>query len=1002
MIKSRLTKALAVFMVLLMLFGTIIPATLFVYGADEAETEDGAKTAGGEDEGEKLYGYTRTISQLKQLIEASAYKRYDARYESVSKGGSIITINAAEYDAEGTTAAVEVKNNFEGSTGSSLYMAERGLTTWKFNVPETGRYAMRITYFPVKGTNTTIERMLFIDGYLPFSEARYFYFPRVWGYILDEENNFDIDMNGNDIRPVRQEKPEWQTYYLRDWLGYTIDPFEFYLTEGEHTISFDAAREPMVISKIEFYPYIEEAPYEEVLAGWTAQGLAPVTGFEPIKIQAEKPTSISIQNMFPGNDRTSALSEPQDPAVIKYNILDYGTVGQWVRYEVEVPKDGLYEIDVRFRQNALIGLFSSRRVRINGEVQFREASYCRFIFGTAFQSGPLNDGENNFMFHLKEGKNIVEFEVVLGEMTHHVYEIEQVIEDLREAYNSMLMITGAAPDANRDYNFANIVPDAIETLALSAKKIFEVADAIVEITGEKGDQVASLETYAILFQTMARDEYEIAPNFTNFKNYIVKLSDWLYAALGQPLKMDYFTIQEPESKPPKAVANFFEAAWFEIRAFVMSFFMDYTTIGFRVAEGTVYDDNITMWASADRETMLIQRRIIDTYFTPEYNIGLTIKVISAGLTEAIIAGIGPDVAGMSSVDTITWGLRTAVEPLNDFEGFDEVISWFPDAATVPLTLYGTTYGIPEAMSFNMVFYRLDVLAELGLDIPKTWTDLFNMMPVIQNKRLQIGMPVSLPGTNIFLYQSGVELYADNGMRVNLDSNEALSAFESLTSFFTKYSCPVEWEISRFRSGEIPVIVMDGVGTYNALMGFSELRGLWEMAPLLGTLDENGNINNTSVTTVNSLIIPRGANNPESSWKYLKWRASEEIQKRLVAETIAVSAPTTKVGTANLNALLDQPWTTFELEAVKTQINALSAIPEYPGGYIVGVYVSNAFLAVNNSKVDSSEAMLDRILDINKEISRKRREFKMDAYEISYQGSYKDQQDKLAAESSAKE
>ncbi len=999
MMKSKLTKALAVFLVLAMLSGTFISASLFVYGAEEStEAEEETKTTDEESGAEKLYGYNRTISQVKLLIDAVSYKKYDEKYSSVPKGSSSIIINAADYNKEKTTAAVEVKNNYEGSTGSSLYMAETGTTAWDFTVPSTGRYAMRITYYQPKGTNTTIERMLYVDGYLPFIEARYFYFPRVWKYVLDEENGFDIDMNGNDIRPVREEDPKWETYYLRDWLGYTIDPFEFYLTEGVHTISFESAREPIAISKIEFYPYLEEAPYEEVLAGWLSQGIQPVTDIDPIKVQAEKPVNISIQNMFPANDRTSALTEPQDPAVIKYNILDYGTVGQWVRYEVEVPKDGLYEIDARFRQNALIGMFSSRRIRINGEIQFREASYCRFIFGTPFQSAPLNDGKTNFMFHLKEGVNVIEFEVVLGEMTEYVYEIEQVIDNLRLAYNTILMITGASPDASRDYSFERIVPEAIETLAISAKTIFDIADAIVEVTGEKGDQIAALETYAILFKTMAEDEYEIAPNFTNFKNYIVKLSDWLYAALGQPLKMDYFTVQAPESKPPKAVANFFEAAWFEIKAFVMSFFMDYTTIGFRTASDVEYDDTITMWAVADRETMLIQRRIIDTYFTPEYNIGLTIKVISAGLTEAIIAGIGPDIAGMSSVDTITWGLRTAVEPLNNFEGFDEVMSWFPPAATVPLTLYGTTYGIPEGMGFNMVFYRLDVLAELGLDIPKTWQDLYDIMPVIQNKHLQIGMPVALGGTNIFLYQSGVTLYADDGMRVNLDSNEALSAFESLTNFFTKYSCPVEWEISRFRSGEIPIIIGDCVSMYNTLMGFAELRGLWEMAPLLGKRQDDGTINNTSITTVSSIIIPRGANNPESSWKYIKWRASEETQKRFVAETIAVSAPTTKVNTANLNALLNQPWTTYEYEAVSTQINALDAIPEYPGGYIIGVYVNNAFLEVNNSKTDPSESMLDRILDMNKEISRKRKEFNMKAYDVTYQGSYKDQAEDTSSDS----
>lgn len=996
--KSKLTKMLAVFLVTAILFGSFSALTVFVSAADPAEEE----TEESAEENSSMFGYTRTIGELRALMEATSYAKYSEKYADVPDGPESIVIDPAQYNAEETDAAVEIYKNFEGRTGDSLYMADQGKTTWTFTVPETGRYAMRIDYYPVVGTNTTIERMLYIDGRLPFAEARYFYFPRVWEYILSEENGFDIDINGNDIRPVRQEKPSWQNYYLRDWLGYTIDPFEFYLTAGEHTITFEAAREPIVLGSIEFYPYIEEAPYEEVLAGWQAAGYQAVTDAEPIKIQAEKPTEISIQNMFPANDRTSALSEPQDPKVIKYNIMDYGTVGQYIRYNVDVPKAGLYQIDVRFRQNALIGMFTSRRVRINGEVPFREASYCRFIFDTAFQSGPLNDGKTDFLFYLEEGTNVIEFEVVLGEMTHFVYQIEQMIDELNEAYQKILMITGPSPDAYRDYGFERIVPDAVETLARSARDLYRISDEIVAITGELGDQVAALEMYALLFKTMAEDEYEIAPNFTNFKNYTVNLSNWLYAALAQPLKIDYFTVQSPETKPPKAVANFFEAAWFEMKAFVSSFFMDYVTIGFRTAGDVAYEDTLTMWATSDRETSLILRRIIDSYFTPETNVSVTIKVIAAGLTEAIIAGIGPDISFMSSVDTITWGLRTAVEKLNEFEGYEEVQSWFTPAALTPLTLYGDTYGLPTNMAFNMAFYRLDVLAELGLDIPKTWNDLYDMLPVIQNKHLQIGMPVTaaaagttnnvgtLAGVNIFLYQNGTTLYADDGMRVNLDSNEALSAFESLTGFFTKYSCPVVWDVSRFRTGEIPLILGDGITMYNQLMGFPELRGLWEMAPLLGTPQEDGTIDCTSVTTVSSIIIPRGAANPETSWKYLKWYVSEETQKRLINETIAVSAPTTKVNTANVGALLDQPWTSFEYEAITTQVDQLEAIPEYPGGYIVGVYVNNAFLDVYNNHADPSSAMLDRILDINKEISRKRVEFEMEAYDISYAGSYKDQ------------
>ena len=186
-----------------------------------------------------------------------------------------------------------------------------------------------------------------------------------------------------------------------------------------------------------------------------------------------------------------------------------------------------------------------------------------------------------------------------------------------------------------------------------------MVDELVEITGEKGDQVNTLETAALLFKQMSQDEYKIAGNFTAFKNYIVMLSNWMYTALSQPLKLDCFEILGTEGDAPQNVATFNEAAWFEVKAFVMSFFMDYTTIGFkREEENEEYDDYITMWANSDRETMLITRRIIDSSFTPQYNIGVTIKVITAGIEQAVLAGIGPDVyPDMATTNVITWGLR---------------------------------------------------------------------------------------------------------------------------------------------------------------------------------------------------------------------------------------------------------------------------------------------------------------------------------------------------------
>lgn len=941
------------------------------------------------------------------------YKEYLERHKA-DKAEKDIIIDAKDYDAANTTAEVEVLKDYEG-VSDALYMPASGITSWKIDVPSDAYYAIRITYFPVTEHNgkevttyTTIERTLFIDGRIPFSEASYLYFPRTWVYEdceLDENGNyiFPTDKSGNDVRPIRYEKPTWQTYYLRDWLGYTMEPFQFYLGAGSHTVSFEAAREPIVISKIELYRYDEEPSYADFLAQKEKEGVKKIDklGKDIIKIQAECPTLVSNACLYPINDRTSSLTEPQDPQKIRFNIVNSTTVNQWMQYKVTVPEDGLYTIAIRFRQNDLIGMFTSRRILINNELQFKEASSIRFKYNSGWQSTAASNGTENFTFYFKKGENTVTFETVLGDMTDYVYRVEQLIDSLNAAYKEMLQLTGPTPDSYRDYGFNRLVPEAVQTIRDAAVELFTISDELKNITGELGDQVATLNTIAILFETMGDDEYEIAPNFVTFKNYIIALSNWLYAALNQPLKIDYFTVQGENDPLPKAKSNFFESIGFEIKAFIGSFYMDYTTVDFKSDVEFSKENTVEAWITSalGRDDALITRNLVDTYFTPESGITVKMKVITTGLTEAILAGIGPDIASMSSVDTITWGLRNAVEALDEMDGFDEVMTWVDEAAVTPLQMTNAkgefhTYGLPQTLDFYMMFYRADVLDSVGVEVPKTWQDLKDILPALQTSDLEVGMPSTLKsgttfevqaldGLKIFLYQMGGQLYNDGGYSIALDENVALDAFEDYTNMFSQYKCSIEYDLTRFRTGEIPIYFGAAVGTYNTLMSYYDIRGLWKMAPLLGIEGEDGEINCTAPVTVTSLVIPRGANNPKATWEYMKWTVSPETQRRLAKERLAVNAnPTTKYNSPTKDALLGQAWTEEEYIAMKTQLDNLVGIREYPGNYIIKTYVNSAFLQAYNNSANASDELLDRILYINKEISRKREDFKMDYYDVA--------------------
>ncbi len=1027
---SIFTRSLSLVLLLAMMVSSA--ATLTVGSYATGETDSSGETASdGSDGSGTVSDYSgRTNAELLELIDNDLYSDYRELYTNVPKGQQDFLIKGVDYDPELTTAKTEIMRDVGGLSDSVLYTGTDGKTYWKFHIEKTGMYAMEVTYYNTEeeitytdengqtvtknpgGTYTTIERMLFLDGKLPFTETRYLYFPRTFTYLYGtddeyEDRPFYVDINGNDIRPVREEVSMWRTYWIRDWLGFTQDPFEFYLTEGEHTICLESAREPLIIQSIHIFPYEEEASYEETLAKWKASGLQEISGVAPVKVQAETPKYISEMAILPSAERTSCITEPQDPAVVRYNMCSSGTANSFLTYEVNVEKEGLYYIVCRFRQNEQIGVFTNRRVYINGEIQFREASYCRFMYDTPFQVQPLGNGrgprDDNgnygeptyYLFHFKEGVNTITFETVMGEMQRYAYEMRHLTDELQEAYELILTITGPNPDPNRDYGFNRIAVSALQTIAKASAKLWKMYDEFNATTDEPGDLQNTLETAAELFEEMARDDSTIGGNLLSFKNYIVMLENWMYSLLSQPVNFDYFAVTCSDDKLPAAVSNFFQQAWFEIRSFVFSFFMDYTTISFRndLSEGSEVAATLTTWGGGDRESCLITRRIIDTYFTPLTGIYMEIQIIKAGLQEAIIAGMGPDISSMGSYDTITWGLRDAVMPVNDcgpyvykgeevVPGFEEIMESLHPAVKTPLTLYGVTYGLPSSMSFSMIFYRADILAEMDLEMPTTWDGLYYILQTLQNQHMYVGLPTGLGGTMIFLYQQGIPLYADDGKRVNLDSKEALDAFTTLCEFFTNYETPVMSSADIFRTGEQPIQFGDAVGTYNSLMGLTELRGLWEMAPLLASTDITGKKNWTSPVSTGASVIPRGANK-DIAWAYLCWNITYEAQKHFVWESRALSSPTTKISSVNLQIFLEQPWTRQEYNAIYTQLQMLESTPEYPGNYLVGDLVGMAFLDAYNNGTVPSDAMLDRILEMNREISRKRKEFGMEAYDVDY-------------------
>jgi hypothetical protein len=180
---------------------------------------------------------------------------------------------------------------------------------------------------------------------------------------------------------------------------------------------------------------------------------------------------------------------------------------------------------------------------------------------------------------------------------------------------------------------------------------------------------------------------------------------------------------------------------------------------------------------------------------------------------------------------------------------------------------------------------------------------------------------------------------------------------------------------------MPILIADYTGLYNQLKVFAtEIDGLWKFVPLPGVEDENGNINNMSISGVNADVMIAGDRLKEyedEAWEYLKWYTGASCQTEYANEMVAIMGDSAKHSTANRDALISLPWTAAEYAEVIKQFDNLASVENYPGYYYIDRYTNFAFLAAFNDKADPVTELQSYITTINKEITRKRTEFELE-------------------------
>ncbi len=874
---------------------------------------------------------------------------------------------------------------------------ETGTVKWTVNVPETGLYTISLLYYPTEAKETSIERTLRINDLVPFNEVRNLIFTKLWkdAYEYDSEGKIIIetDQNHNQKKADKYQAPEWIEETLKDPTGYYNGDFYFYLEEGENTISLQSQKEPMAVHSITLKAYEKKISYAEYLDYWTKKGAKDAPAGSVIDFEAEYPSLTSDSTLYAISDKTSSITRSQHATYTMLNSIgstNWQNMGQWIEWAFEVTNPGLYTINPRYLQNAVAGMFVSRRLYVDGVVPFEEANNLEFNYSTKWGLGPLNDGETNFKFYFDKGVHTIRLEVNLGHFGDIYTAIRNNMAQVNGIYLKILQITGTDPDPYMDYQFYKRIPADIVRMKELSDELYGLADEFERVSGAASSNSATLKNVARVLEKMqSSSETQIAKNFSALKNYIGALGTMLNDMLKQSLKVDYIIIQPEGEKLPKANGTFFDELWFEISGFISSFVYDgYSFTSTATGEKVT---KIDVWTTVSREYTQLIRDLIDSSFSEAYpEVSANLKLVTMGtVLPATLAGVGPDVMMNEPQTTvIDYAVRGAVLDLSGYDGYKELISRFTPAALVPLTVaLGSPegdlacFGIPMTQSFNAMFYRKDVLAELGLDVPKSWNELVEILPKLQSKNYTVGMSTKAVCTNLlytFIYQHGGQLFIKNGEGVSFDDKTTLEAFTHMCSLYTDYSFPISYDAAnRFRTGEYPIIIADYISFYNQFTIYAtELKGLWGFTNIPGYNNPDGTINNSTLSTVTAMVLMAQAKErgtDEAGFKFMEWWMRSEVQSAYANQLIALLGPAGKYATANTDSFNAMSWTSSELKNLNLITKNLVANNEMPGSYIISRYVTFAFMNVYNNRAIAALELKGYVQTINEEMARKRQE-----------------------------
>lgn len=896
---------------------------------------------------------------LPAAAEGTAYTDALASWADVPHGTQDIPVPLADYE----TADLGLTGETIGGETALCWQTGMGSVTFRVNVPEKGLYHLAIRYAQLDSASGQIERGVMINGAHPYEESEAFLLPKQFE---DAEYPFRQNEYGNDIRPQQNGVLTAQETLLMERTAMQAEPMLFLFEAGENTITLTGVKGSVALLGVTLKAPASVPAYAEYIAAHADAKAASSV----ITVEAENllhRSSKSIQNLTFQNPSVSPL-EAGKKLLNAIGGASWDAALDYVEWTITAPESGLYCLGFNYSQSYNMALTSFRTISIDGVVPFREFEAVGFPFQSDW-GRMIPGGDEPYYVYLTEGEHTLRLTVTNAPYAQAWERLHAVVDEMKSLDLYITEIIGSDSDVYRIWKLEKYIPTIAEDLSRMVSELEGVHAMLGEIIGSHSS-LGTFDAAITDLSKLAADHNQIAKRSDALSSIYTTLSNWEDSMMSQPIALDRLLLAGSKDALPRTEAGFLQSLGYTFSSFTSSFFsQDAMT-----AESD--EEVVTVWVQRNRDYVDMMQLLADEYFTKETGIKVKVSYCPPGtqlLVLANAAGDQPDVVtGVDIALPFEFGIRNALVDLSQLEGFEELVAPLPEGSRIPNYFSGAEYGIAEEIRVKVLFYRTDVCAQLGIEVPETWDEMTQALSTLLQQNYAFFYPYGDYLT--FFFQNDVDVYTEDGLSLAFTNEKGYAAYRQWTELYVKYGLQPQMSsfYQHFRIGDVPMGIADIDQYIQFDMAAPDISGDWAVALIPGTYAEDGVLQRWQAGTQTSAVMFKtDAEREARAWEFMKWWLSTDTQY-LFAESMENNyGEEFRWFSANMDVVAMQNWPEDTKAVLLEQMKWYKQLPMVPGGsYMTSRELWNAWTRIVVDKGNYREEIETAVEDIELEISIK--------------------------------